>query len=98
MKIRWPFPEYEQWRVVGTLESVPTASTGKSSGRSASPKAGAAKKGGKDASPSRGKTEEEPKLSKGNSNSKVETQTGRMAGEERPEECVVVICCSTNAW
>ena len=28
----------------------------------------------------------------------IQTQTGRMAGEERPEECVVVICCSTNAW
>ena len=28
----------------------------------------------------------------------IQTQTGRMAGEEWAEECVDVICCSTNAW
>ena len=27
----------------------------------------------------------------------IQTRTGRMVGDERPEECVVVICCSTNA-
>ena len=28
----------------------------------------------------------------------IQTQTGRMAEEEWAEECVDVICCSTNAW
>ena len=28
----------------------------------------------------------------------IQTQTGRMAGEKWAEECVDVICCSTNAW